>query len=278
MRPSLDPILVTGCSTGIGRATAELLLRAGHTTYATARRPESVADLAALGARTLALDVTDEASMAAAVAEVEREHGRVGTLVNNSGYGEYGAVEEVDLGAVRAMFETNVFGLARMTQLVLPGMRRAGGGRIVNVGSMGGRLTFPLGGYYHATKYAVEALSDALRLEVRGFGVDVVLIEPGVTRSAFEDRIGQSGALRPDDTSPYAGLRASAAAVNEQAYRNPALSAPAESVAAVVLKAVEAQRPRARYLLTPAAKGMVLARTVAPDRVWDAAVSRTYGA
>jgi short-subunit dehydrogenase len=278
MRPSLDPILVTGCSTGIGRATAELLLRAGHTTWATARRPETLDDLAALGARTLALDVTDEASMAAAVAEVEREHGRVGTLVNNAGYGEYGAVEEVDLDAVRAMFETNVFGLARMTQLVLPGMRRAGRGRVVNVSSMGGRMTFPLGGYYHASKYAVEAISDALRLEVRPFGVDVVVVEPGVTRSAFEDRIGESEALRARDDSPYAGLRASTAEFTRRAYANPALSASAESVARVVLKAVEAERPRTRYLLTPVAKAMVLARTVAPDRVWDAAVARGYGA
>jgi NADP-dependent 3-hydroxy acid dehydrogenase YdfG len=274
----LDPVLVTGCSTGIGRATAELLLRAGHTTYATARRPETLADLAALGARTLALDVTDEASMAAAVAEVEREHGRVGTLVNNAGYGEYGAVEEVDLDAVRAMFETNVFGLARMAQLVLPGMRRAGRGRIVNIGSMGGRMTFPMGGYYHATKYAVEAISDAMRVEVRPFGVDVVLLEPGVTRSAFEDRLGESDALTERSDSPYAGLRASTAAFNARAYANPAMAASSESVARVVLKAVEAERPRPRYLLTPLAKAMVLGRTVAPDRVWDAAVARGYGA
>ena len=161
-----DPVLVTGCSTGIGRAVAEELLRQGHTVWATARRPDTLADLADRGAHVTALDVTDEASMSAAVAEVEAAHGSVGTLVNNAGYGEYGAVEEVDLDKVRAMFETNVFGLARMCQLVLPGMRRAGRGRIVNIGSMGGRFTFPLGGYYHATKYAVEALTDALRMEV----------------------------------------------------------------------------------------------------------------
>ena len=183
-----DPVLVTGCSTGIGRAVAEELLRQGHTVWATARRPDTLADLADRGAHVTALDVTDEASMAAAVQEVESAHGSVGTLVNNAGYGEYGAVEEVDLDKVRAMFETNVFGLARMCQLVLPGMRRAGRGRIVNIGSMGGRFVFPLGGYYHATKYAVEALTDALRMEVKAFGIDVALVEPGVTRSEFVEK------------------------------------------------------------------------------------------
>jgi NADP-dependent 3-hydroxy acid dehydrogenase YdfG len=130
-----DPVLVTGCSTGIGRAAAEALLARGHTVWATARRPETLADLAAKGAHVTALDVTDEASMTAAVAEVEAAHGAVGTLVNNAGYGEYGAVEEVAMDKVRAMFETNVFGLARMCQLVLPGMRAAGRGRIVNLSS-----------------------------------------------------------------------------------------------------------------------------------------------
>jgi len=159
-----DPVLVTGCSTGIGRAVAEELLRQRHTVWATARRPDTLADLADRGAHVTALDVTDEASMAAAVQAVESVHGSVGTLVNNAGYGEYGAVEEVDLDKVRAMFETNVFGLARMCQLVLPGMRRAGRGRIVNIGSMGGRFVFPLGFYYHATKDELEALTDAPRM------------------------------------------------------------------------------------------------------------------
>src|SRR5688572_4408696 len=185
-----DPVLVTGCSTGIGRAVAQALLASGHTVWATARRPETLADLAEAGAHVTSLDVTDEGSMRTAVDEVEAAHGAVGTLVNNAGYGEYGAVEEVSLDKVRAMFETNVFGLARMCQLVLPGMRAAGRGRILNVSSMGGRMTFPLGGYYHASKYAVEALSDALRVEVRPFGVDVVVLEPGVTRSSFEATIG----------------------------------------------------------------------------------------
>lgn len=272
-----DPVLITGCSTGIGRAIAQALLASGHTVWATARRPETLADLAEQGAHVTALDVTDEQSMAAAVARVEATHGSVGTLVNNAGFGEYGAVEEVDLDKVRAMFDTNVFGLARMCQLVLPGMRRAGSGRIVNISSMGGRMTFPLGGYYHATKYAVEALSDALRVEVRPFGVQVVVVEPGITRSGFEETISASDALTAHDDSPYAAMRASIAKGNSAAYDNPRLSASAESVAEVLVKVVEADSPRTRYLLTPAARAMVTARAVGGDRVWDRIVSRQLG-
>jgi short-subunit dehydrogenase len=271
-----DPVLVTGCSTGIGRAVAEELLRQGHTVWATARRPDTLTDLADRGAHVTALDVTDEASMAAAVQAVESVHGSVGTLVNNAGYGEYGAVEEVDLDKVRAMFETNVFGLARMCQLVLPAMRRAGRGRIVNIGSMGGRFVFPLGGYYHATKYAVEALTDALRMEVKAFGIDVALVEPGVTRSEFVEKSTDSEGMggRPD--SPYAAMRASVSASNNGAYANRMMSASAQSVAEVVASAVAADRPRTRYLLTPAAKVMAATHTVAGDRVWDRLMARQF--
>jgi short-subunit dehydrogenase len=271
-----DPVLVTGCSTGIGRAVAEELLRQGHTVWATARRPDTLTDLADRGAHVTALDVTDEASMAAAVQAVESVHGSVGTLVNNAGYGEYGAVEEVDLDKVRAMFETNVFGLARMCQLVLPGMRRAGRGRIVNIGSMGGRFVFPLGGYYHATKYAVEALSDALRMEVKAFGIDVALVEPGVTRSEFVEKSTDSEGMSGRPDSPYAAMRASVSASNNGAYANRMMSASAQSVAEVVASAVAADRPRTRYLLTPAAKVMAATHTVAGDRVWDRLMARQF--
>ncbi|NMM22027.1 MAG: SDR family NAD(P)-dependent oxidoreductase, partial [Phycicoccus sp.] len=187
-----DPVLISGCSSGIGAATAETLVRAGHTVYATARRTETLAGLEALGCHTLALDVTSEDSMIAAVNAVEADHGKVGTLINNAGYGEYGPIEEADLDRVRTMFETNVFGLARLTQLVLPAMRRSRSGRIVNIGSMGGRITFPIGGFYHASKYAVEAISDALRVEVKPFGIDVILVEPGLIRTNFESRVNES--------------------------------------------------------------------------------------
>ena len=274
-----DPVLVTGCSSGIGRATALLLVRAGHTVYATARRPETLAELEAAGARTLALDVTSEESMVAAVQAVEAEAGSVGTLVNNAGYGEYGPVEETDLGRVRTMFETNVFGLSRLTQLVLPGMRRAGGGRIVNVSSMGGRIVFPVGGYYHASKYAVEAISDALRVEVAPFGVDVVVIEPGLTRSGFEDRINEGMAADEGlaaHRSAYTELLANSEQATAKMYRTP-LATSSEAVAKVALAAVEAKRPRSRYVVTPAAKAMVTLRRLGGDRVWDRFVRLQFG-
>ena len=272
-----DPVLVTGCSTGIGRAVVEDLLLQGHTVWATARRPDTLADLADRGAHVTALDVTDEASMSAAVAEVEAVNGSVGTLVNNAGFGEYGAVEEVEMDKVRAMFETNVFGLARMCQLVLPGMRRAGKGRIINIGSMGGRFTFPLGGYYHATKYAVEALTDALRMEVTAFGVDVALVEPGITRSSFVEKTTESDGMGGAPDSPYAALRASVSRSNAEAYTNRMMSVSAESVAQVVTSAVATDRPRTRYLLTPAAKVMAATHAVAGDRVWDRLMARQFG-
>ena len=200
-------MLVTGCSTGIGRATAEHLAEKGWTVYATARRPESIEDLREKGCRTLALDVTDEDSMRAAVQEVEAAEGAVGVLVNNAGYSQSGAVESVKLDDVRAQFETNVFGLVRMCQLVLPGMRRQGWGKIVNVSSMGGKLTFPGGGIYHGTKHAVEAISDALRFEVRGFGVDVIVIEPGLIRTQFARRGRQQDRERHDRERALRGVQ-----------------------------------------------------------------------
>jgi NAD(P)-dependent dehydrogenase (short-subunit alcohol dehydrogenase family)/putative sterol carrier protein len=216
------PVLITGCSTGIGRATAERLAKKGMTVYATARKQESIADLEQAGCRTLALDVTDEQSMRAAVAAVEEADGAVGALVNNAGYSQNGAVESLDLDEVRRQFETNVFGLMRMCQLVLPGMRREGHGRIVNLSSMGGKFVFPGGGAYHATKYAVEAVSDALRFEVAGFGVAVAIIEPGLIRTEFaETSVGSIGS-----GSDFGGPQGRLRGPNGAAGRRPALRGP----------------------------------------------------
>lgn len=266
----MTAVLITGCSSGIGRATATRLARRPDlTVYATARKTEAIADLAESGARILALDVTDEASMRAAVEAVEAEHGAVGALVNNAGYGEYGTIEETDMGAVRREFETNVFGLARMTQLALPGMRAAGGGRIVNVGSMGGRMVFPAGGYYHASKYAVEALSDALRFEAAPFGIKVSLIEPGLIRTSFGATAAHTLAGAAAPTGPYAALNAAADKQMADAYANKLLSAPPEAVAAVIERAIVSARPRARYVITPAAKALIHTRRLLGARAFD---------
>lgn len=271
-------VLITGTSSGIGRATAERLLRRSDlTVYATARRTEALRDLAAAGARTLALDVTDEESMRAAVTQVEAEHGAVGALVNNAGYGEYGTVEETDMDAVRRQFETNVFGLARMIQLVLPGMRAAGAGRVVNVGSMGGRLVFPAGGYYHASKYAVEALSDALRFEVAPFGVRVSLIEPGLIRTGFENTAAGTLAGSTVKSGPYALLTASVHQSMAASYESSAVSTTPDVVARTIEHAITSARPRARYVVTPAAKALVHTRRLLGGRVFDAYLRRSFG-
>src|SRR6058998_1089212 len=214
-------VLITGCSTGIGRATAERLAAGGWRVYATARKIDAIRDLGGRGCKLLALDVCDEGSIRAAVTAIERAEGAVGVLINNAGYGQEGPVEEVPMEEIRRQFETNFFGLTRLTQLVLPGMRRQRWGKIVNLSSMGGKLTFPGGGVYHATKHAVEALSDALRFEVAGFGVRVVLIEPGLITTNFgETAAGSIGSELPAE-GPYAEFNAAVAAETKGAYEGP---------------------------------------------------------
>jgi NAD(P)-dependent dehydrogenase (short-subunit alcohol dehydrogenase family) len=219
-------VLITGCSSGIGEAATRRLNRAGHVVYASARRPETLAGLAAEGCRTLPLDVTDEDSMVAAVRQVEQEQGGLDVLVNNAGYGLYGPIEQLAPAELRRQFETNVFGPVRLCQLVLPGMRARRSGRIVNVSSMGGRTTLPGGGAYHGSKYAVEAMSDVLRIEVRRFGIDVVLIEPGVVRTPWSEQAlqhqaaaAQSGAEPADD--PYAEYKDAVSRSFDRAYAGP---------------------------------------------------------
>jgi NAD(P)-dependent dehydrogenase (short-subunit alcohol dehydrogenase family) len=273
-------VLITGCSSGIGHATAERLAAAGWTVYATARRPETLAQLEARGCRTLALDVTDEASMQAAVSAIEGEHGSIGALVNNAGYSQSGAVETVPMEKVRTQFETNVFGLMRLCQLVLPGMRRARAGRIVNLSSMGGRLVFPGGGVYHATKYAVEALSDALRFEVKGFGIDVILVEPGLIRTEFGTTAAGGVSKAAAGEGDYAQFNAHVAAATEGIYESGGpiarLGGPPEAVAKVIDKVLSAKRPRARYTVTPSAKLLIANRAVLPDRAWDALMRQQF--
>lgn len=274
---TIGPVLITGCSSGIGEATARRLLAAGHTVYATARRPQTLEHLAADGARVLALDVTDEDSMVAAVAAIIADHGRVGALVNNAGYGAYGAIEDVDLATVRAQFETNVFGMARLTQLVLPSMRDHGSGRIIMMSSMGGRFTFPFGGYYHASKYALEAFSDALRFEVKPFGIRVSIIEPGLITTRFSaTAAGMLGAATPAQ-SAYAGAAKVVDAAIARSYANPKMTAGPDAVATAVAHAVSARRPRTRYVVTRAARALITARALTPGRAWDRIVAASFG-
>ncbi len=269
---SSKAVLITGSSTGIGRATAELLAAKGWRVYATARRIESIQDLAGRGCKVLALDVCDESSIRNAVSTIEAAEGAVGVLINNAGYGQEGPIEEVPMAEVRRQFETNVFGLTRLIQLVLPGMRRQRWGKIVNLSSMGGRLTFPGGGFYHATKHAVEALSDALRFEVQGFGIDVVVIEPGPIKTQFGDTAINSINAAHSESSPYARFNEVLAAKVREAYEGPMgrLALGPEAVAKAIEHAITAKRPRTRYVVTAAARFLLGLRRVLPDRAFDA--------
>ena len=274
-------MLITGCSSGIGEETARRLAAKGWTVYATARNPDSIAGLAEAGCKTLALDVNDEDSMRDAVAAVEVTEGAVGALVNNAGYSQSGALETLPMERLRAQFETNVFGLVRMCQLVLPGMRTAGRGRIVNISSMGGRLTFPGGGAYHATKYAVEALSDALRWEVRGFGVRVVIVEPGLIVTRFGDTAAGSiaaDAPADDGSDPYARFNATVGAATKAIYEGPMrrLGGGPDAVAKVIERAIASRNPRPRYKVTASARLAIAQRRMLPDRVWDAVLRTQF--
>jgi NAD(P)-dependent dehydrogenase (short-subunit alcohol dehydrogenase family) len=273
---TVGPVLITGCSSGIGQATALRLVSAGHLVYATARRPDTLADLVAAGCRGLPLDVTDDASMTSAVDAVQAEHSRVGALVNNAGYGEYGPIEEVELDAARRQFETNVFGPARLTQLVLPGMRAAGTGRIVNVSSMGGRVVLPIGGYYHASKWAVEAISDALRYETEPFGIRTVIVEPGLIRTRFSESVTRTSAAASGADSPYAALVAANQRMTESGYRSRFTSVDAGRVAAVIEKALTGARPRARYVITPTARLFIHVRRLLGARAFEQLIRRSY--
>lgn len=266
-------VLITGCSSGVGHASALALANAGLPTWATARRIETLSDLEAAGCHVLALDVTDEESRINAVRTVENAHGAVGALVNNAAYEQAGPIEEISLEMLRRQFETNVFGLICMTQLVLPGMRRRGYGRIVNMGSAAGLASFPGSSAYSMTKWAIEALSDAMRMEVKGFGVRVVLLEPGgISSTNYE---ATASASWPVVDGPYAAFRRNAQRARSGWYRPgaPGMSTP-EDVARVVVKAITSERPRARYKIGILPRVMPWMYRLLPNRTWDAIWAR----
>jgi NAD(P)-dependent dehydrogenase (short-subunit alcohol dehydrogenase family) len=278
MRQLSRAVLITGCSSGIGRATAERLVHQGWTVYASARDIASIEHLRWRGCKLLTLDVTDLDSMTAAVAAIEDAEGAVGVLVNNAGFGLHGAVETTPFEDVRTQFETNFFGLARLTQLALPAMRKQGWGKVVNVSSMGGRFTLPGGGFYHASKHAVEALSDALRFELRPFGIDVIVIEPGIIGTSFgATAVGTVSATDIDD-SPYAMFNQRVMVTINGTYRRrgPGGAASPSKVARVIEKALSSPRPKARYPITASARILIMARRVLPDRAFDALLTRSY--
>jgi NAD(P)-dependent dehydrogenase (short-subunit alcohol dehydrogenase family) len=268
-------VLITGASGGIGKATAHLFAEQGHITYATARSRKTFPELQALACHPLSVDLTDEASMLTAIQEIEANHGAIDVLVNNAGYSQAGPLEELPLSALRQQFETNVFGPLRLSQLVLPGMRNKGEGRIITVSSLAGAVTMMGTGAYTMSKHAVERFSDVLRYEVKPFGVKVITIQPGGVSTNFtsvEEALFSQG----EQNSPYATFRENIfKTLHQGASSNPLILKP-EQVAQVILKVATVPRPRKRYQVGMLAKMPPRVRDLLPESMWDQLVARMY--
>jgi len=264
--------LVTGASSGIGKDAAILLQKNGHQVYGAARRTDKMKDLESHGIKTLALDITSEESVVECVNSIIAREGRIDVLVNNAGYGSYGAIEDVPLEEARRQFDVNIFGLARLTQLVLPKMRENNFGKIVNISSMGGKIYTPFGGWYHATKHALEGWSDCLRLETKEFGIDVVVIEPGGIKTEW-------GGIAAENLKLTSGKGAYADAANKAAdgtaemYKSNRLS-DVSVISKTILKALTVNKPKTRYAVGFGAKPAIKMRNWFGDRFFDKMIKR----
>lgn len=260
-------ILITGATSGIGYQTAKFLAKQGHHVYGAGRRIDKLKELENIGAKRIQMDVTNAESMKMAVESVIKQEGKIDVLVNNAGYGSFGAVEDVTIEEAKRQFEVNLFGLAKLTKLVLPHMRKQNYGRIINTSSMGGRLTTFFGAWYHATKYALEGFSDALRMEVKPFGIDVVLIEPGGIKTDWGFIAADHLEASAKDGAYATVAKKTAQGIRKQ-YSGSMMSDP-KIISKAIAKAVNKKRPRTRYLIGFGAKPLVFLHTILPDRVFD---------
>jgi short-subunit dehydrogenase len=258
-------ILITGASSGMGKDFARELVKIGHTVYGAARRLDKMADIKALGVKTINMDVTEDASMIQGITDIIEAEGRIDVLVNNAGFGSYGAIEDVSIEDAKYQLDVNVFGAARLAQLVIPQMRKQHFGRIINISSIGGKFAMPLGGWYHASKFALEALSDALRNEVKPFGIDVVVIEPGGVKSEWSD-IAMDNLVKISGNGAYSKMAKKLAEISKtQGHR----VAEPEVITNLVKKAIEAKKPKTRYTGGFAAKPLLFLRKILSDRMMD---------
>ncbi len=263
-------VLITGASSGMGKDTAKKLLSDGYVVYAAARRVEKMRDLERLGATLIEMDVTKDEDLVAAVARITAEHGGIDVLINNAGFGMYGAMEDTDVADARYQFEVNLFGLARLTQLALPHMREQHSGSIVNISSMGGKIYTPLGSWYHATKHALEGWSDCLRIEVAPLGIDVIIIEPGAIQTEFADVL-VGPMLERSGQSAYGGLAHKMAKTTRASYAA-GKATPPVVIAEVISKALKAKRPKTRYVAGKLARPLMFLRKWFGDRIFDRAM------
>jgi NADP-dependent 3-hydroxy acid dehydrogenase YdfG len=265
-------ILITGASSGIGKSTAKLLSSEGHVVYGSARRTDRMADLKDAGVTVIKMDVTDDASMVGGVNQMINEHGRIDVLINNAGYGSFGSLEDVPLSEARRQFEVNVFGLGRMTQIVLPHMRKQKSGTIINVSSTGGIITTPFGGWYQSSKFAVEGLSDTLRKDVKRFGIELVVIEPGAIDSEWAS-IAIDHLLKIS-SEPYLDAAKKVSKAFEDTYKN--ASEPIV-IAKVISKAIKAKKPKTRYVAGKQGKMILMMHTLLSDRKFDNFIVKAAG-
>lgn len=256
--------IVTGASSGIGKSTVKQFLKLGYEVYAAARRLEAMQELAAEGAFLHYLDLTDPASIKELVAKVLSQSGQIDIIVNNAGYGLFGSVEDVPLEEARKQLDVNLFGLAQLIQEALPAMRNRRTGKIINITSVGGKLWTPLGGWYHASKFAVEGLSDALRNELRPFGIAVVVIEPGGVKTEWGD-IAMDNLLKVSGEGAYAKIAHAVAT----AFKTVDIAVEPEVIANVISKAAGSRQPKARYVAPFSGKAVLFLRWLLPDRLFD---------
>lgn len=264
--------LVTGASAGIGKSTALELKNRGFIVYGAARRTDNMSDIRKQGINIISLDVTNEESMVSCVDKIIKKEGHIDVLVNSAGYGSYGAIEDVPIEEARRQFEVNLFGLARMTQLILPYMRKSRFGKIVNISSMGGKVTTPFGGWYHATKFAVEGFSDCLRVEVEPFGIDVIVIEPGGIKTDW-GIIAAENLKKTSARGAYEKAASKSAEGMKKLYSGDRLTKP-EVIAKAIGKAVTVSKPKTRYLIGYAAKPTLVMKRVLSDRTFDKIVQK----
>jgi NAD(P)-dependent dehydrogenase (short-subunit alcohol dehydrogenase family) len=260
-------ILITGASSGMGKSAAKILHAQGFKVYGAARRTAEMNDLKAMGIGVVALDVTDETSLVEGVNSILAKEGKIDILVNNAGYGSFGAVEDVPLDEARRQFDVNLFGMARLTQLVLPAMRQQRFGRIINISSMGGKIYTPLGAWYHATKHAVEGWSDCLRLELKPFGIDVVVIEPGGVKTPWGD-IAADNLVKTSGKGAYANFANKVAANTRILYNGNKLTS-ADTLGKTIAKAATDARPATRYVKGYMASAAIGLRKWFGDRIYD---------
>lgn len=259
--------LITGASSGMGKSTANILHSQGYTVYGAARRTDEMNDLKAKGMGVVSLDLTNDASIIEAVNTILNKEGRIDILVNNAGYGSYGSVEDVPLAEARRQFEVNLFGMARLTQLILPSMRKHKSGRIVNISSMGGKIYTPLGAWYHATKHAVEGWSDCLRLELKEFGIDVVVVEPGGIKTSWGE-IAAENLKKTSGKGAYASFANKVAENTSKMYTGNLLT-DVEILGKTIAKAATDKRPKTRYVKGYMAKPAIAIRKWFGDKVYD---------